>query len=93
MSHSLTLQLSDTAYERIQEEAASAGVNPEQLAVLLVEKGLAVRSPKTIETRRGVEAHFGEISLGYATGADNDSIDADLAREFAGDLIAGFKKH
>ena len=25
---------------------------------------------------------FGSVSLGYATGADNESIDADLAREY-----------
>ena len=26
---------------------------------------------------------FGTVSLGYPTGADNESIDADLAREYA----------
>jgi predicted DNA-binding antitoxin AbrB/MazE fold protein len=26
---------------------------------------------------------FGSVDLGYPTGADNDSIDADLAREYA----------
>lgn len=31
------------------------------------------------------ERHFGEINLGSATGVDNESIDADLAREYADD--------
>lgn len=30
----------------------------------------------------GVRELFGSASLGYATGADNESIDADLAREY-----------
>ncbi len=89
MSHNLTLKLSDAAYDRIREEATAAGVDPAQLAVLLVEKGLGERSPANVRTSKGVEAHFGEMSLGYATGTDNDSIDADLAREYAGGLPEG----
>ena len=34
--------------------------------------------------RERFERHFGEVDLGYATGADNEQIDADLAREYAG---------
>jgi hypothetical protein len=34
--------------------------------------------------RERFERHFGEIDLGYPTGADNEGIDADLAREHAG---------
>ncbi len=48
----------------------------------------------TIETtaaqqRKGNGAHgglvelFGSVDLGYPTGADNESIDADLAREYS----------
>ncbi|HBI43686.1 MAG TPA: hypothetical protein DDY78_12675 [Planctomycetales bacterium] len=29
------------------------------------------------------ERHFGEVNLGRATGADNEGIDADLARAYA----------
>lgn len=28
------------------------------------------------------ERHFGEVDLGYATGVDNEQIDADLVREY-----------
>lgn len=30
----------------------------------------------------GIRELFGSVSLGYATGADNESIDADLGREY-----------
>lgn len=33
--------------------------------------------------RERFERHFGEIDLGYATGLDNEQIDADLAREYS----------
>ena len=33
--------------------------------------------------RERFRRHAGAINLGYATGADNESIDADLAREYA----------
>lgn len=37
------------------------------------------------EARRRFESHFGEIDLGHPAGADNEDIDADLAREYASD--------
>lgn len=44
----------------------------------------------TIETPSGAQRSrdtlrelFGSVDLGYPTGADNESIDADLAREYA----------
>jgi hypothetical protein len=33
--------------------------------------------------RERFERHFGEVDLGYATGLDNEQIEADLAREYA----------
>ncbi len=35
------------------------------------------------EARLRFERHFGEIDSGYPNGSDNESIDADLAREYA----------
>lgn len=32
----------------------------------------------------GLEEMFGSVDLGYATGTDNESIDRDLAEEYAG---------
>lgn len=34
-------------------------------------------------SKRGLPELFGSVDLGYATGADNESIDADLARDYA----------
>ena len=33
--------------------------------------------------RERFEEHFGSVDLGYATGLNNEQIDADLAREYA----------
>ena len=33
--------------------------------------------------RERLEKHFGSVDLGYATGIDNEEIDADLEREYA----------
>ena len=44
------------------------------------------RDPKQSYRRRArFESHFGTVGLGYPTGADNEAIDADLAREYADD--------
>jgi hypothetical protein len=39
-------------------------------------------SPESARER--FERHFGSLDLGRSTGADNESIDADLAREYGG---------
>lgn len=38
------------------------------------------------EARQRIRRHFGAVSLGHPSGADNEQIDADLAREYAGGL-------
>lgn len=40
-------------------------------------------SKAAAEARERFERHIGAIDLGQPTGADNESIDADLAREYA----------
>ena len=37
------------------------------------------------EARQKFRNHAGIVNLGYATGIDNESIDADLARAYAGE--------
>lgn len=39
-------------------------------------------SEKPPRKKASIRELFGSASLGYATGADNESIDADLAREY-----------
>jgi predicted transcriptional regulator len=93
MSRILNLELSDEVYAALQRLAEGAGTSPAQLAARSLERqfgranGQLPRQPRTAAeqeaARRRFEGHFGEIALGYPTGADNDSIDTDLAHEYA----------
>ena len=94
MSQTLTLELSDEVYTVIQRQAEAAGTSPAQWAATTLERQYSrgndwqvVRARRTEEenqaARERFERHFGEVDLGYATGVDNEQIDADLAREYA----------
>ena len=93
MSQALTLELSDDAYTAIRRHAEAARTSPAHwIAVTLEqqygggrEQGVRAQRTETEQqtARERFERHFGEIDLGYATGADNEKIDADLAREYA----------
>ena len=87
MSHSLTIRLNDEAFSRLQQQAIAAGTSPEELAAASLERQCEtigpIRSEVEIQaSRERFERHLGEIDLGYPTGADNEGIDADLAREY-----------
>ena len=86
MSQTLVVQLSEEAYAALRE-AESAGTSPADMAAALVERQVAGGSFRSAAesqaARERFERHFGEIDLGRPTGADNEAIDADLAREFA----------
>ena len=89
MSQQLILELSDEVYADLQQNANAVGVSvAEWIVVLLGNQGSHVS--KTLqsvvrqeEARQRFRNHAGTISLGYATGIDNESIDADLARAYA----------
>lgn len=94
MSQTLTVELRDEVYEAIRRHAEVTGTSPAQLAATSLERQFgvssgvqAVRSQRTeVEkqaARERFERHFGAVNLGYPTGPDNESIDADLAREYA----------
>ncbi|HQU91476.1 MAG TPA: hypothetical protein PLK77_04225 [Pyrinomonadaceae bacterium] len=60
-----------------------------ELATLILEE---ITSDRTKESKAkpngnggGLRELFGSVSLGHPTGADNESIDADLAREYGND--------
>lgn len=53
-----------------------------KLASLILEKVTKKGNGDKPKRKGGVRELFGSASLGYATGADNESIDADLAREY-----------
>jgi hypothetical protein len=94
MSQTLILELSDEVYTMIQRQAEVAGTSPAHWLTKTLEqqyiRGHAWKSALMQRTageqqaaRARFERHFGEVDLGNATGADNEQIDADLAREYA----------
>jgi hypothetical protein len=88
MSQILTLDLNDRVFTAIQQQAESIGIPPERLVANLLEQKFAVftgllTNTEQQEKRAKFERHFGEIDLGLATNLDNESIDADLLREYA----------
>ena len=93
MSQTLTLELSDEVYTAIRHQAETAGTSPAHWIATTLERQYGnvrewqgARTQRTDEEKQAArerfERHFGEVDLGYATGVDNEQIDADLAREY-----------
>lgn len=53
-----------------------------KLATLILEKVTKQDNGDNTKSKGSVRELFGSVSLGYATGADNESIDADLAKAY-----------
>ena len=94
MSQILKLELSDDIYDIIRRQAKSAGTSPEEWLVHSLKQKYnsantsqneisPINEAEQLIARERFERHFGEVDLGYPTGVDNESIDADLAREYA----------
>lgn len=95
MSRTSTLIVSDDVYAALRGQAETTGISPARLAATSLEQQFgregAKRDSGRLRDKAGHQAsrqqfarHFGAIDLGHATGADNESIDADLARAYAG---------
>ena len=88
MSQQLTLELSDEVYADLQQKANAVSVSIAEWIVAVLSNqsnGLSKASHSVAqqgEARQRFRNHAGAISLGYATGIDNESIDADLARAY-----------
>ncbi|MGC1247631.1 MAG: hypothetical protein WA865_15555 [Spirulinaceae cyanobacterium] len=85
--YDLTLELSDQVFAAIMQQAQAVGVSPERLATTLLEKEFsqAFKLFKS-EAEKGAararfEAHFGTLESSDLMSLDNESIEADLARE------------
>ena len=82
MAKQLVLELPENVYEQLQKVASSTGQSIEDWAKRRLGLGQLSKSEK--EVKRGkVRHHFGAVDLGYPTGADNEKIDEDLAKEYA----------
>lgn len=94
MNYDLTVSLSEQTWQLLQQRAAATGAHPERIVEAAVQEHLAphpgaatrLKSELTPEeTRQASERlykSFGAVNLGYPTGTDNESIDADLEREY-----------
>jgi hypothetical protein len=88
MSRMLNLELSDEAYAALRRQAQATGKSLADLAAASLERQFSEAGcPRTDAEKQAArdrfEQHFGEVNLGGPTGADNDSIDADLAKEYS----------
>ena len=55
----------------------------QSLTVELSDEVYAALRRQAQAAKERFEQHFGEVNLGHPTGADHESIDADLAREYS----------
>lgn len=87
MTRPLRLELSEEAYRALEQRAAASGASPAAVAAMALENHFRSKASRTDAekqaARERLERHFGEVDLGAPTGADNESIDADLARSYA----------
>lgn len=88
MGKPLVVELSEKTYVALQQKAAKEGLSPANLVAKSLERQFGKRNgtpSSEAEARARFERHFGSVDLGRATGADNESIDSDLAREYGAD--------
>ena len=88
MGQSLTVELSDEVYAALRRQAKAAGTSLARVAAASLERqfkgtGTLPTDAEKQAARERFERHFGEVNLGHPTGAENESIDADLAREYS----------
>ncbi len=94
MAKKLVLELSDAAYASVQREAEVAGTSPDHWLSDTLEhqfgRGRAGHRPtvnRTLAEQQAARAHFerhlGAVEVHAAVGAENERIDAELAREYA----------
>ena len=88
MSKALTFEISEDLYQSFDHIARRDG-KTEQVALEYLARRAAERRPKLSDEERQAaqerfRRHIGAASLGHATGADNESIDRELFREYAG---------
>jgi hypothetical protein len=87
MGQQLTLELSDEVYNTLQHQADAIGLSVTDWIITKLGNSDSVEKQSTNtqqeQARQRFKSHAGSISLGYATGIDNESIDADLAKIYA----------
>ena len=88
MSQVVSLELRDEVYTALRQQAESVGISISELILIALERqsGLTYQHKTEAEkktARARFERHFGTLNLEHPTDLDNESIDADLVREYA----------
>lgn len=91
MSQVVTLELSDEVCTVLNLKAQRAGVSLSEWIQSTLDPQSSLSNQQKAEVdneaaRQRFRRHAGVIDLGYPTGADNASIDADLVRSYSGDI-------
>ncbi len=93
MSQQLTLEISNEIYATLQQQANAVGLSvSEWLIASLNERYGSLTSSdmdsevQQKEARQRLLRYAGAISLGDATGIENEDIDADLAKAYANEF-------
>jgi hypothetical protein len=91
VSEVVTLKLRDELYAALNQQAESVGISlAEWIIVGLEQRNSLLIQPKNEAEKELARQRFrryaGAIDLGYPTGADNVSIDADLVQSYSGDF-------
>lgn len=78
MTTALTIDIPNDLYETLKQLATHASLTPEQWVIMNLRRQVShpVRDPN-------LRRLFGSVNLGVATGLENQSIDADLAQQYA----------
>jgi predicted transcriptional regulator len=87
VSQVVTLELSDEIFIALQQQAETEGKSVSALIAASLEHQYGLQKKQRTEAdkeaaRQRFRRHAGVIDLGYSTGADNESIDADLIRVY-----------
>ena len=92
MSRQLVLEINDDIYLKLQHQANAARLSVSELLTTQINRQYGLLSDSNLsnaveqEARQRLLSYAGTINLGYPTGIDNESIDADLARAYANDF-------
>ena len=93
MSRSITIQLNEGSFSEIKRRAAADGLSPTAWLQSCLERQYgATLSEDSLSKDMGVESGqfeslIGSLHLESAQGTDNESIDEELAREYAVRLL------
>lgn len=81
---SISVQIPDSVLEQLVEAAKADGITPAEWIQARLPKNSGQHRVPTPEEIAEADARLERciVNLGYATGTDNEQIDADLAREY-----------